>query len=453
MNGWRLSAGSTWLDDRTLVGGSPYSVLKLSGRGARTVREVLDTGASPTWPAAERELVERLRTRGILVAPGVAADSVGTVTVVVPALSTAAAVQRVIDAVAPDVAIVVVDDGSPVPLAGRLTRDRGLTVLRNDAPGGPSAARNTGAEVVTTDWVLFCDADVEAGPGLVDDLLSYADGAVAVAPRVRSGRGSGLAGWFERSAPSLDQGPEPASVAAGRPVSYVPSAVLLVRRRDLVALGGFDERMYVGEDVDLVWRLAARGEVRYRPGVEVRHTPRPSVSAALQRRVLYGRSAASLAVRHPGTLRHVDVSVWSAVPWIVAMAGHPMIATGLAGGLTWSAPTVLPRLRPAHARQLAARGQLQALTGLAGWLLRPMLPLTLVLAVLSRTARRRLVIAILPGLVGRAVTARGTGAPITSTVAAGLVDDAAYSVGVWRGVADERQTEPLLPRVRFGRAG
>lgn len=453
MSGWRLSAGSTWLDDRTLAGGSPYSVMKLSDRGALIVREVLDAGGPPTWPAAERELVERLRTRGILVAPGVAADAAGTVTVVVPALSTPPVVQRVIDAVPADTAVVVVDDGSTVPLVDRLTRARGLTVLRHQNPRGPAAARNAGAAVVTTDWVLFCDADVEAGPALVGDLLACADGAIAVAPRVRSGPGTGVAGWFERSAPSLDRGPEPGSVAAGRPVSYVPSAVLLVRRSEFVASGGFDERLHVGEDVDLVWRLAVRGEVRYRPEIAVLHSPRSSVAAALRRRVLYGRSAASLAARHPGSLQHVDVSVWSVVPWIVAMVGQPAAATALAGFLTWAAPTVLPRLQPAHARRLAARGQLHAVTGLADWLLRPMLPLTVVLAVLSRAARPRLALAILPGLVGRALAARRAGAPVPATLGARLLDDAAYSTGVWLGAVDERRAEPLLPRIRFGRTG
>lgn len=61
--------------------------------------------------------------------------------------------------------IVVVDDGSTTPLeAGELCRaadlpsDR-LTLLRNDRPLGPGAARNRGLRAVKTEHLLFLDAD------------------------------------------------------------------------------------------------------------------------------------------------------------------------------------------------------------------------------------------------------------------------------------------------------
>ena len=45
-------------------------------------------------------------------------------------------------------------------------------------------------------------------------------------------------------------------------VSYVPSAAIICRRSTLLEVGGFDETMHSGEDVDLCWRLVGAGARR-----------------------------------------------------------------------------------------------------------------------------------------------------------------------------------------------
>src|SRR5438067_1786999 len=69
--------------------------------------------------------------------------------------------------------------------------------------------------------------------------------------------------------------------SAGGPVqpvgrlSYVPAAALVFRREALAAMGGFDERLPFGEDVDIAWRLAEAGwVVRYDPSAQVGHQGR-----------------------------------------------------------------------------------------------------------------------------------------------------------------------------------
>src|ERR1700744_702356 len=76
-----------------------------------------------------------------------------------------------------------------------------------------------------------------------------------VAPRVRSAAGdSALARYEKRGAP-LDLGPDASLVGPGRRVAYVPAAAMVARRDAVLDLGGFDESMRFGEDVDMVWRL------------------------------------------------------------------------------------------------------------------------------------------------------------------------------------------------------
>ena len=67
-----------------------------------------------------------------------------------------------------------------------------------------------------------------------------------------------------------------------------------------IDVGGFDEALHVGEDVDLAWRLDAAGRrIRYEPAVRsATHPSRPSWAGWLRQRFRYGTAAADLAERH-----------------------------------------------------------------------------------------------------------------------------------------------------------
>jgi mycofactocin system glycosyltransferase len=430
--------------------------MRLSPRGAEVVRAVLSEGVAPDLDRAGQELLDRLLQAGLIVAPPRPPVGVGDVTVVVPALSAPAPVERLLASLPEAISVILVDDGSPVPLGDSISRP-GLKVVRHDSPKGPAAARNAGAAEVLTTWVLFVDADLEPPADWVAALRAYAQekDVVAVAPRVISRPAAGAAGWFERACPSLDLGPDPADVGLGRPVPYVPSAALLVRQSSFQACGGFDPRMHVGEDVDLVWRLVHHGRVRYEPDVCVNHAPRPSLSAALNRRRQYGTSAAPLSLRHPGTVRHVEVSWWSFAPWALAVAVRPWLGAAVGAATLWLSPRAATALPPRHARQLAAKGHHRAFVGLGRWLSRPLLPVTVALAVASPTLRPRLAAAVAIGLadVARQGWRREGADPRTRTteplgaVAATVLDDAAYSLGVWQGAVRHRTLGPLLPRI------
>jgi mycofactocin glycosyltransferase len=380
------------------------------------------------------------------------------VTVVIPARSAPDAVRRILAALPRDVAVVVVDDGSPIPLPAALEPQPNLTVLRHERSQGPAAARNAGAAAAATDWLLFLDADVEARADTVTRLLEFATGrdVAALAPRVLSRPGPGLASWFE-SCCALDQGPHPGNVGQGQPVSYVPSACLLIRTDAFREVHGFSEDMHVGEDVDLVWRLADHGRIRYEPSVVVTHEPRPRILDALNRRRYYGTSAAPLSLRHPGRVRHADVSAWSFIPWAVAVGVSPPLGCAMAVATVAAAPRGLPGMDPRHARQLAATGHLTAAAGLGRWLIRPLLPATVALAVAVPPLRRRLALAALAGVAERAwrshrqITTgsrRERTARVAGTLVASLLDDVAYSLGVWQGALDHRSIDPLLLTVR-----
>ena len=125
--------------------------------------------------------------------------------------------------------------------------------------------------------------------------------------------------------------------------------------RKAAAGAGFAAGMYVGEDVDFVWRMAAAGwRVRYEPAAVMGHDHRVRFRAWFGRRRDYGTSAAALEQLHPGVVRPLYTSWWTACAGAAALSGLPGIAvtlTGTATALLAQAPV------PGHRRTLAtARG-------------------------------------------------------------------------------------------------
>lgn len=337
--------------------------------------------------------------------------------------------------------IVVVDDGSLDPAAvSSVAAASGVTVVCHGRPRGPAAARNSGLAAVQTALVAFVDADVRAPVGWLGPLLAHlADPqVVAVAPRVRNAVGHGILARYDEDRGPLDMGADPALVRPRSKVSYVPSAALVVRTEAARALGGFDEQLRFGEDVDFVWRLGeAGGAVRYEPAAVVTHRPRNGLREWLGQRVDYGSSAAGLHRRHRGAVAPLAVSPLSALVWTSMTMGHPVLGVAAAVGSAARLAKKLPALETRRAAGLALRGHLGAGEQIARALVRPWWPVTLGAAMVSSRARRVAVAAAATHLVTT------PGRPVTRALA--LVDDMAYSVGVWKGAVRAGNPGALMP--------
>ena len=146
--------------------------------------------------------------------------------------------------------IVVVDDGSTdatADVARRLADAAGTPLRLLQTPNrGPAAARNTGVAALRASYVAFLDVDDEWSPGRTDILLRRMQaprGCDAVFGKTRTVA-------VDRDDPlwgRLFDTPEPtaaALVGAG-----------LYRRDAFARIGGFDEALRFGEDMD--WFLRA----------------------------------------------------------------------------------------------------------------------------------------------------------------------------------------------------
>ncbi|MDQ2724174.1 MAG: mycofactocin biosynthesis glycosyltransferase MftF [Actinomycetota bacterium] len=458
--GWGLCLDRRTLRPRRkiLIGGYPLRALRLTEGGARLVDTWVAGGVVPSGAGARR--LGRLLTDRVVaqpLPPPIGDDPRPTVTAVIPVRDRADGVAITLAGMANDLGVVVVDDGSGDGAGVGAVTDlrRGpTTVVRHRRPRGPGAARNTGWREAATDVVAFVDADVELPPLWLARLLPhFSDPTIAaVAPRVTAVPGARSPAWlnaYEAVRSPLDLGPHPAPVRPRSPVPYVPTTALLVRRCALVELGGFDESLRTGEDVDLIWRLAAAGwRVRYEPAVIVGHPTRDRLGPWVAQRVGYGRSAAPLHVRHGSAVAPLIISPESAAAAVAGLFGHPVMAVAIsASAVTMLAARLDQRLPRAALTRLAVEGQGRAMGSMAETARRVWWPLAAATAITCRRSRPALAAAFtLPPLVAW-VRDRPALGPVRWSLLS-VLDDLAYGAGVWAGVARTGRVGALAPVLR-----
>ncbi len=437
-----------------VAGGSPLRVLKLRGRGAAVVDEILDSGRIRELDGPAGRMVLGMVRAGLfhpvfdLDDPSVTTPAVS---VVIPVHNQAGPLRAAAAAGALAGPVIVVDDAS-TDRSAETARRAGASVISRPRRGGPSAARNDGAAAAGGEVIIFLDADCIPEPGCLRGLLAhFADpGLGAAAPRVL-GAEVGGPNWLDRyeaARSPLDMGPRSGPVRPDGRVSYVPTPTLAVRRTAFEAAGGFDPGLPFGEDVDFVWRLEQEGwAVRYDASLVSRHLHRRRPLEIARRRWAYGTAAGPLAQRHPRALASVRASPWTLAAWLMVVLGRPRTAALLLG---WSWLGLRRTLRSIPGGgQLSAgllvSGSLGAVRPLASALTRSWGPLTLAALVFLPRLRRRLLLLAAAGMAAEWWERRPGLDPVRFSASA-AVDDLIYCGGVWEGCLRTRCLSPLLPR-------
>ncbi|MFF5010913.1 mycofactocin biosynthesis glycosyltransferase MftF [Streptomyces phaeochromogenes] len=449
-------------DGRALLGGHPTRLLRLSARArpllaGRTVRvrdaasavladRLLETGQA--HPAVQAPPPHR--------APGPRHDP--NCTYVIPVRDRPRELARLLAGIPSGSPVVVVDDASCRPgLVATVAAEHHAKLVPLTVNLGPAGARNAGLRQVTTPYVAFVDSDIVLPPETVPTLLRhFADPRVAMAvPRITGLATTESARWlgrYEHARSSLDLGAHPAAVRPGTPVSWAPSACAVARVDVLTELGGFDDRMRVGEDVDLCWRMVRTGRrIRYEPSVEAAHEHRVGLTDWFLRKAVYGTGAHPLAERHPQSIAPAVLAPWSAAlllallaqrRWSLPVAGSLCAVTTarIAGTLKSTGHPVR------HAARLTTAGAVSALAQGAALLTRHWWPLTAVGCLASRRMRRATAVAALTDVL----LEHHRDTPHLDLVrysVARRLDDLAYGTGVWISALNGRSTAALRPRI------
>jgi mycofactocin system glycosyltransferase len=314
----------------------PLAVLRLDRHSARLLEMTsgavgVDELAAGLGMDPERvvRLCEYFRSRGLLdVKLDGRAGPTPSVTVVVPVKDRAADLDDCLASLArldyprDLLEVIVVDDGSSDASATVAAR-RSCPVLVNERTRGQSYSRNLAASRASGDLLAFTDSDCVVDPGWLRELVvPFAWPRVsAVGGGVDSHFSTTLLDRYEQAASSLDMGRRLIVSLDAVGTFYVPTCNLLVRRDAYLAVGGLREDLRVGEDVDLCWRLRARGDVlMYAPGGRVQHKHRNRWPAMLRRRAEYGTSEATLYVLHADKRKRLPLPRWPALSLAAVLA-------------------------------------------------------------------------------------------------------------------------------------
>jgi mycofactocin system glycosyltransferase len=441
---------------RLLIGGTPPRLMRITTRAASMVASWQHGGPVGSGRQAAT-LARKLLDAGMLIpSPDpVERTKALDLAVVIPVHANDRDLDRCLTAIriaAPGLSeLVVVDDASPNPEAiAQIAQAHGALVVRHDENRGPAAARNSGTAATTAGLIAFVDSDVTVNSDCLLRLVAlFADPMTAMAaPRVLSGteRDTWIAAYEARHS-SLDLGTQHALVRPGSVVPYVPSATLIARREALAE--GFDEKLIIGEDVDLVWRIAeCDWNIWYDPDATVLHRHRDSFIRFAGRRFIYATSIGKLAKRHPRALPAIRVD-WATLVVLLFGLGKRRTSSLAAVVLFLRIYRSLRRSTDDAARlatELTYWSLFGATSGMSYAIRRPWLPVVLALASRRRAPRAALIAAW-------AVHLRRQRPEHLADAALLLAEDFIAASGIWWSCFTECTLRPLVPaRTRAPRA-
>jgi glycosyltransferase involved in cell wall biosynthesis len=192
------------------------------------------------------------------------------ISVILPVFNSEQWIEETLDGVrnqGDEIEVIVVDDHSQddsAVIARRILDRGGLTgrVLTTDKNGGPAKARNLGWQSTTAEWIQFLDADDLLAPGKLQvqrDAAMSAPKEVAVlySPWQHFGLFNDHWSPYGPLVRSNVDEDTVSRILMDRQFGYVGPA--LIRRSALEAVGGFSSQMSLGEDLDLMLRIAMSG--------------------------------------------------------------------------------------------------------------------------------------------------------------------------------------------------
>lgn len=184
------------------------------------------------------------------------------ISVVIPLFNKESCIRKTMDSVLTqslkDFEVVVVDDGSTdssAEIVSSIPDDRIRLITKIN--GGPSSARNSGIEAAKGDYIAFIDADDIWSPDYLKEMTELiADFPDAVIwgfnySMIQDGetKHSDVVSYRGYVSEQWDSFP-----------FFFSSSSSCCRRSTLIELGGFDERMVYGEDIDMWFRLLLNGK-------------------------------------------------------------------------------------------------------------------------------------------------------------------------------------------------
>jgi GT2 family glycosyltransferase len=228
----------------------------------------------------------------------------------------------------PDYEVIVVNDGS-TDATEAIAREYDVRLISTENRG-LSAARNTGWQAARGEIVAYIDDDAYPDP----DWLTYLAATFLRTTHVAVG-GPNIAppgdGFIADCVADAPGGPNHV-LLSDTEAEHIPGCNMAFRREALAAIGGFDPQFRTaGDDVDVCWRLQARGgTIGFSAGALVWHRRRNSVRTYWRQQRGYGRAEALLERKWPAKYNGAGHVAW----------GGRIYGQGLTRLLSWRRPRI-----------------------------------------------------------------------------------------------------------------
>ncbi|HEY7545264.1 MAG TPA: glycosyltransferase [Blastocatellia bacterium] len=188
------------------------------------------------------------------------------------------------------------------------------------------AARNIGARSTKSEYLMMIDSDCLARPDVIERAINRhrEDQFAAVGGSLRNGTPRSLSGWISY----LIEFKEYMPTAPERTEKTVPTANVAYRREVFERYGGFDDDMWLAEDILFNWKMHSAGErILFDPAIEVTHLNRTGWKEVLSYQINLGRCSAQarkraampggVLVRFPALILLMPfVRLFNAVRWL-----------------------------------------------------------------------------------------------------------------------------------------
>jgi mycofactocin glycosyltransferase len=213
--------------------------------------------------------------------------------------------------------IIVVDDASSDSTRGAIQRYP-VCLISLKQHKKASFCRNLGARQAKGEILAFIDSDCMADPAWLKQLLPAFDDPqiAAVGGRVDAYYDKKSLDRYEKAKSSLMVSSYAKRSDPGDAFFYVPACNFLVRRNIFLEVGGFNEQLTVGEDVDLCWRLQKKQyDLEFLPEGSVYHKHRNQLGPFCKRRFDYGTSEPLLQKLHQDRVKQFLIPPAAAGFW------------------------------------------------------------------------------------------------------------------------------------------
>jgi GT2 family glycosyltransferase len=174
--------------------------------------------------------------------------------------------------------------------------------------------RNYGIKKSVGDVIVFIDADCVPSTNWLMDLVS---------PIVNEGEKI-VAGSFASAGTRTIHDDESDRRSGKKYLPECPTINVAFSREVFDKIGIFDERMSIGEDVDLCWRATFAGyKIRYAPDAKITHSW-GTQTEDFKRAFRYGRGRARLYIKHPNNWKNLFKNEIAVIVYPLYILGLPL---------------------------------------------------------------------------------------------------------------------------------